>query len=351
MFANDIERYSVLFIVVVAVSFAMNKLNSKQAKTSDEDEYNLIRTYLLNESPLYGYNKPKLWIHTKYEVNSRNWESFGSRTSSDLNQPYIHLTVKSIINHCGDDFNICLIDDKAFSKLIPMWNIDVVSLPDPKKSLARELGLVELVAIYGGIVVPNSFLCNKNLMDLYLKGIANNNPFICEMINRNDLNNGEKRILFSPNTKFIGSKKNSPILRDFTYYLKNRLKSYHIHSEEEFLGESSKWCLGAIQQGNMTLLGGEYIGVKNNKGIPITLEQLMEDEYLDLHPDHFGILIPHDEILNRVKYQWFAYMSSTEVLNTSCILSKYLQSSFVDTNVVSLHRNPGVLKSNVGGNF
>ena len=28
-------------------------------------------------------------------------EGFHSRSSTDLNQPYIHLTIKSIINHCG----------------------------------------------------------------------------------------------------------------------------------------------------------------------------------------------------------------------------------------------------------
>ena len=113
MFMNDLERYGLLFVVVIAVTYVANKYKIRSSKSEEENEYDLIRTYLLNESPLYGYNKPKLWVHTKYEFNARQWKSFGSRTSTDLNQPYIHLTVKSLINFCGDDFNIWMIIENS----------------------------------------------------------------------------------------------------------------------------------------------------------------------------------------------------------------------------------------------
>jgi hypothetical protein len=48
---------------------------------------------------------------------------------------------KTIIGNCGDDFHIVLIDDGAFSKLIPAWDIDVSKLADPSKQRMRELGL------------------------------------------------------------------------------------------------------------------------------------------------------------------------------------------------------------------
>ena len=57
------------------------------------------------------FGKPNIWIHIDYEKNSRNWKSFYSRNSRHLNQPYLHLTIKSIIRYCQDDFNICLIND------------------------------------------------------------------------------------------------------------------------------------------------------------------------------------------------------------------------------------------------
>ena len=69
----------------------------KKYLDNDNEEYDLIKEYLLNESPLYGNNRPKLWIHTKYELNARKWKDFSSRNSKDLNQDYLHLTIKTII--------------------------------------------------------------------------------------------------------------------------------------------------------------------------------------------------------------------------------------------------------------
>ena len=51
------------------------------------DKYSLVRKYLLNESDSMT-GKEILWIHTKHDINSRNWSSFGSRNSRKLNQPY-----------------------------------------------------------------------------------------------------------------------------------------------------------------------------------------------------------------------------------------------------------------------
>jgi hypothetical protein len=135
----------------------------KQGLSSNDAENELIRKYLLNESPLYGMNRPKLWIHSTYEKNARQWKDFYSRNTTDLNQPYIHLTIKSIINHCGADFNICLIDDETFSKLIPTWEVNMATLSEPHKSTYREVGMLQLLYLYGGIIVPNSFICMQNL--------------------------------------------------------------------------------------------------------------------------------------------------------------------------------------------
>ena len=93
MFSSNNTNYLLAFSVIAIVSYI--GMHMKQAFTTN-DEYDLIRKYLLNDSPLYGFNKPKLWIHSKYEVNSRHWKSFQSRTSTDLNQPYLHLTIKTI---------------------------------------------------------------------------------------------------------------------------------------------------------------------------------------------------------------------------------------------------------------
>ena len=73
--------------------------------------------YLLDGEDLGKSAKPILWIHVPHEYNSRNWLSFGSRSSFELNQPYLYLTVRSIIKKCEDSFTICIFDDNSFQKI------------------------------------------------------------------------------------------------------------------------------------------------------------------------------------------------------------------------------------------
>jgi len=326
--SKNIYHYGFALGLVLVASYFGNKF--KQS-LEPNDEYDLIKKYLLNESPLYGYNKPKIWIHSKNEINARKWKSFYSRNSTDLNQPYLHLTIMSIINHCGNDFNICLIDDETFSKLIPSWDINLKTVAEPMKSHLREIGMLQLVYFYGGMAVPNSFLCLKNLMGMYKDGISSGNPFMCESVNRStDFMKQKNRLTFSPSIKMFGAAKNNETVREFIDYLKRRNQSPYFSSEPEFLGDVSQWCLSAIQGNKMNLVGGDLIGIKTNKRKPVLLEDLMEEEFLDLNPKTYGIYIPDEEILSRTKYQWFAVMSTDELLNTNAIISKYIKASIVD---------------------
>ena len=307
--------------------------NLSQHFQPKNDEYELIKKYLLNDSPLYGFNKPKLWIHSKYDINSRKWKSFYSRNSTDLNQPYIHLTIKTIINHCGNDFNICLIDDDTFSKLIPNWDVNISTLAEPQKTMMRTVGILQLIYFYGGMSLPNSFLCLKNLKPMYETGIQNKKPFVCENINRTTLVfKNTKPLLFLPDIYIIGAEKNSDTILELIKYIKDNNKSGFFVEEPNFLGKTSKWCLHAIQTEKMNLIGGEYVGVKTADQETILLENLMEEDYLNLNPNAFGIYIPENEILTRPKFQWFAVMPVEDILKTNCIISKYIASSIVDSS-------------------
>ena len=169
MIKSDPKRisfYFFIFIIVLIISTFGKMIADKFDRFKIDDEYELIRKYLLNDTS-YGNNKPKLWIHSKYINRSQVWISNESSCPTELEHPYINLTVESIVKYCHHDFNICLIDDNSFSKLIPEWNDDINSLPDPHKKNHRDLGMVTLLYIYGGIIVPNSFLCIKNLKEMF----------------------------------------------------------------------------------------------------------------------------------------------------------------------------------------
>jgi hypothetical protein len=323
--------WKVVSLVIVLGVFSYYGESIKKVLTLTEpDDYDMVKKYLLNDSPLHGFNKPKIWIHTKYEINARKWRDFYSRNSYDLNQPYIHLTIKSIINHCGDDFHICLIDDETFSKLIPTWDIQLSTIAEPLKSQYRQLGLAQLIYYYGGLLVPNSFLCTRPLKEMYDLAINENKPFVCESINRTT-NVAIKGAPFIPDTYFMGAKKSDPVIKEYIDYLGSRSKNGHFTSAYEFLGDTSVGCAGTIQMGRMNLIGGEFIGIKTRKSKPVLIEELMEDNYLDLHENIYGIYIPEDDILKRPKFSWFAVLNTEQLLETNTFLTKHIKASMIDT--------------------
>jgi hypothetical protein len=99
--------------------------------------------------------------------------------------------------------------------------------------------------------------------------------------------------------------------------------------------------LGEVQQKILslpaTIVDGRLIGVKTTKNKPILLEDLISENYLDLDEKAYGIYIPAEQILTRPKYQWFAYLSSADVLATNAVITKYLKASAVNEYTKDTH--------------
>lgn len=331
-------------IVITANAFG-NKIKNAINPKNNEDE--LIRKYLLNESPLYGYNRPKLWVHTKYEYNSRKWKSFGSRSSTDLNQPYIHLTIKSIINHCGDDFNVCLIDDDSFSQLIPGWKTKISELPEPQRHLYRELGLTELLYIYGGFVVPNSFVCIRNLAPLFAKNISNDKPFVLEKPNHNaSIIKNQRSQKFTANNMFIGAPKRNSVIKDMVDYLRQRNENPHRNAEADFFGYTSKWLDNEVARNHINLVDGIYIGVKTADKTPVLIENLLEEEPIVFcNKRTHGIHIPEEEMLTRSAYNWFPVTSIENLLKSNLLITKYLHLGIEEPEQREVQKTKDCLKT------
>ena len=101
-----------------------------------------------------------------------------------MNQLYISLCLESIVKHCGDSFNICLLDDDSFIKLMPKWNIIISKLANPLKEHVRSLAMANLLYKYGGMSLPTTTVVLKDLYPLYLRGINNKDYFVGESINK-----------------------------------------------------------------------------------------------------------------------------------------------------------------------
>jgi len=112
--------------------------------------------------------------------------------------------------------------------------------------------------------------------------------------------------------------------------LQKRNKSNHFSNEAKFTGQTSQLLQTKINGNKATLIDGRLVGIKTVKGKRILLDDLMSEDFLDLDPSTYGIIVPADEVLSRSKYQWLAYLSVNELMKTKMMLTKYLKASIVD---------------------
>ena len=160
-------------LILFAAGYVYDKFQLNISTSDKVYELNIIKKYLLNEhsdftlEQLSSIKKPILWIPIDYEKNSRKWESFGTRNSNDLNQDYLYLTLRSIINKNSDYFHIILIDDDSYKLLLDNWSIELNKIGDPQKTYFRKLALAKVLYKFGGILMEPSFVMFKSLENIY----------------------------------------------------------------------------------------------------------------------------------------------------------------------------------------
>jgi hypothetical protein len=311
--------YIIAIFILLTIGILYRRYLEKKARNAKYDNYNEVKNYLLNESSLAKSKKPIMWIYTPYEYNARDWLSFGSRSSYDLNQPYLNLCVRSIIQCCDQSFTICIIDDNSFAKLIPGWTIDLGKISDPLLSYVRQLAIGKLIYHYGGMVTPISFLCFKDLIDLYQKGTGGEAMFVCENVTTNisATNN-----LFYPDTNFMGATKNNDQMREFIQFME-RVISNDYTAQAEFLGTYDKWVNKKVKQNKIRLIVGTDVGTKTVDEEAVIVDTLLSEDYIHFYPSMCGIWIPAANILKRTNYEWFARMSPEQIFQSNFILAKY----------------------------
>jgi hypothetical protein len=314
-----VANYIILFFIIISLGILYQKYLEKQSRTTIFDDYGEIKKYLLKDKTLDKSKKPILWVHIPYEYNSRNWLSFGSRSSFELNQPYLYLTVKTIIKCCDESFKIVLIDDDSFEKLIPNWSINMSLLADPIKCYVRHLAMAKLIYNYGGMQVPISFLCFRDLISLFNKGTTDDSMFVCENY---DINITSTNKLFYPSACFMGAKKENETVKEFIHFMERTISEDYT-AETHFLGEFDKWCNNKISKGSVRLIPGTDVGTRTVDDEPVTVDTLLGEDYIHFYGKTYGIWIPDRMILKRRHYEWFARMSPDQIFQSQFILAKY----------------------------
>jgi hypothetical protein len=316
----DYIKYGASLLVLMAVGMLYEKYKGYIDDDEEIKHYELVRKYLLNDSSLAQSKRPIIWIHLNYEQNSRRWLSFGSRNSDDLNQPYLHLTIKSIIDKCGEDFNICLIDDDSFANILPGWNIDLHLVADPVKDKLRQLALAQVLHSFGGMLLPASFICFDNLNKVYNSGTKGDKMFVGEFADNNSTSVSHN---FYPSTKIMGCEKSNEVMAEYIQFLQNVISKDYT-DESNFVGCYGRWCNDKINANEMNLITADILGIKDRTNKVINVERLVGNSYIDLCNNVVGVYVPHDEILKRTSIQWFARLSAKQSLEADTNISKYL---------------------------
>jgi len=325
----DYTKHKSTILAIIGVGFIgylYTKYNDKKYKDDNIENYKIIQNYLINSVTLDNKNKPILWIHIPYKLNSRKWESFGSRNTYNLNEPYLQLTVKTIIEKCKKSFYICLIDDDSFRDILPEWNVDMSRISDPILSKLRITGMMKILYKYGGLFIPPTFVCLKNLKTFYDEGTNKKKPFCVEYISRNS---SSSIVDYFPNTLSLGALKNDKTIQKLIQYLEG-LISRDCTNESLFDGNIERQLFKLVQDKKMNMLPANLIGAKTADDKYITIEDMMETNGLKITKNAYGVYIPHDEILHRKSYEWFANISHDEIINSELNICRVIQSSLPD---------------------
>lgn len=314
----DYLKYIVTIGVLIAVSVAYEKFKLHTEEDEQIRNYEIVKRYLVSDSSLAKSKLPILWIHNEYNVNARNWTSFFSRNTLDLNQPYVLLTIKSIIDQCGGSFNVCLIDDDSFTNIIPGWNLDMSRAAEPIRGKMRDLAMARILKCYGGLIVPPSFLCTKNLIGTYNKMTANGCLMTASMVDRNITS---AHVDFMVSNKMMGCQKDCQLINNYIQYLEHMVSSDYT-AESVFEGNAERWLL--TPRTGVNVLRPELTGSCDEDGNVVNIDRLIGNSYIDFSPAALGVYFPQQDILQRTDYQWFARLSARQAIESDTVMGKLL---------------------------
>jgi hypothetical protein len=321
-----VQEIAITMLMLLALGYVYNQYRTRMDFKDQKRDLGLIQKFLIGEQTdnitiqdLGNIKKPILWIHIEYIYNSRNWSSFGSRSSHELNMPYIYLTLQTIVSKCGEDFHICILDDYSFQKLLPDYTVELDRVGDPVRTLLRNVALMKVLHTYGGILLENSFLCMKSLKPLQDTIDQTGRPIVGEFVNRSNSNSLE---VFSPSIKLIGCKRECPVIASYIDYLEVTNKRDYTQAQQ-FEGTADKWLTDQVNRGSIEYILGETIGTRLNNR-PIIIDDLMIQTDLrdSLNDLTLMVYIDRDELLARTRYNWFLRLSPEQILNSRTTLAE-----------------------------
>jgi hypothetical protein len=313
---RTLDKIYYLFILIIFVFFLntyvekyFNKISNRMISINNVDDY-----YYKNKISLETLKKnKKIWIHVPFSHNTRYWDSFGSRTSDDLNIPYVYLCIKSVIELCGDDFDIIIYDDSNISDILHDDTdvVDYEKLSGIILEKYREIMKAKILKKYGGISLPCTLYMKKRPQ--FLNQI--NDLTACRIPNEGV---SKSYVDFIVSPKILACQKECHKMDEYI----NSLKILD-YSEERF-----KFYDNEYLKENAYIIDEGQIGGKDVSGNVVTLDRLLSNEDIKLMSSHFGLYVSIEQLLVRSKFQWFLRLSPQQIYDSRnrLFIAKYVSS-------------------------
>jgi len=311
---NEVYLY-IIFIIFIFSILIFYKYQDRYYELINKiknEEFDIDSYFFKDVTHLKRSTKRKIWIHLPIEKNSRKWLSFNSRSSTDLNLDYMALCIKSIIDYCGQHYDIVLFDDSNLNMLLPEHNVDYTILSGNTLEKYRQHSILNILYNYGGIVMPNSIFMSKSIYHLD----KFNTFYVTEMPNQG-LNSTMNDFVYS--TQLMGSNSHNPILLEYIH-------KYSSSCLKDLTNESYYFSDQLLKQMDIPILNGKMIGVKDINDNKVILEDLLDTKMIQFDKSHIGVYIPHNELMRRTKYNWFACLNAEQLLETNLFITKYMLS-------------------------
>lgn len=162
------------------------------------------------------------------------------------------------------------------------------------------MGLVKILREYGGLIVPDSFICSKSLLPLIS---TDEGKTVKDEVVRG-----------STPALFLGA----PPLHE-------GIKSYAVRLEQTISGDyTAESVFRGDQHAPPANIPDTLLGLTDTKGKAVTLDRLMGNSFVDVEHSAFGLYIPCEQLLQSTKYQWFARLSAEQVLESNTFAGKRL---------------------------
>ena len=315
-------NYGIATIILMAGVFLLRRyLDQRPASGALDNDLDISRA-------LRGMtDKPMLWLHLPRERNAREWRTFSERTSDETNQPWLDLTVKSIVEKCSGTFYVSIIDDRSFRTLLPEWTIDVDKLADPLRSHTRALAVAQLMHRHGGLYVPASTICVKDLVGVHEEHLSQHSMYVGEFANNrhgNSRNDGAQYGDFKPDCRLMGCRAGSDEMLGLVRYLQ-LVNSVDFTAEADFLDRANTYCMQMHRNDKIALVSGRVIGTRTAREKAVTVHDLMCETYIEYDMGRLrAVYIPHEDVIAMPRYAWLAKLPAADVLASQVMVGKWL---------------------------